>query len=165
MAQELITTIKEMDKSQLIELTNFLGANLLAGLDDEDLSGKISPELQGHKKLKEIMNLEEDVMLENIAPSESADIAREFLLFMAHDDQLAPVVEKALSEFKEEEVLIVETILSIGIAASLLIFMSTTEVEGKIFGLRIKKKAATAEQIKAILEPFSKIIPNLKRGA
>ena len=49
-------------------------------------------------------------------------------------------------------------ILAVGLVASMMLLVSTTEIELEFKGVKIKKGKATAEQIKAIAEPLFKAI-------
>ena len=60
---------------------------------------------------------------------------------------------KARDGFRSDE-LFVETILTAGFVAGMLLVLATTDIEFQVKGVKFKKHPATAEQIKAVTEPF-----------
>lgn len=161
METKLINKINDFDDSKVVGLFMIFGEQLLSGLEEEDLTKNISSELKSDKHLEQIISLDPDIMLKNLSPAESAVFARNYLLYVAKDKNLSPLLEKAIDEYKEKPVLIVETILAIGFVASMLIFASSTELEGTFKNIKFKKNSASADLVKAIMEPFVKIIDKL----
>jgi hypothetical protein len=161
MGKELINKINELNDSQAVQLFMFFGEKLLGGLEEEDLTKKIDPGLKTDNNLNQIIELDPDLALKNLSPAESSAVARKYLLYIANDENLSPLLVKAMNEFKEKPVLIVETILAIGFVASMLIFASSTEIKGKVGKTSFKKGKASPALIKALLEPFVKIIDKL----
>jgi hypothetical protein len=161
MGKELRNKINELDDSHAVKLFNFFGEQLLSGLKENDLTVKIDPELKTDKNLNKIITLDSDVMLKNLSPAESALVARNFLLYVVDDATLSPLLQKALDEFKEKHDLIVGAILAVGFAASMLIFACTTGLEAKFGNATVIKRPASPAIIKAIMEPFTKILDKI----
>ena len=55
-------------------------------------------------------------------------------------------------------------IISLGLIANLTLFMATTEFEFEIKGVKIKKKTASADQIKAIISPLTEYVKGMVSG-
>ena len=70
---------------------------------------------------------------------------------------------KMWEEYEPQE-LFVEAILAVGLVASSLLLMATTEIELEFKGIIIKKGRATPEQIKAIAEPMFNAIARIAVG-
>ena len=163
MNQELINKINRLDNSQVVKLFNFVGEKLLEGLEEENFSNKIDPELKADKDLSRLMKLDEDVIMQNISSKQSTELSRKYLQYMAKDDYLSPILVKALEVYEEKQVLMsVDPALAVGFAASMVIFASTIEIKGKAFGIKFYKKAASPNLIKAIMEPFTKLLDKIK---
>lgn len=161
MSQELVNLINNLDDSKSVNFFNFIGENILKGIQEDDISGKIADTYKADKSLLSIKLLDEEVMMHKISPKDSSEIARNYLLYMAKDKNLSLILKKALEEYQEKEVLIVETVLAVGFAASMIIFASTTEIKGKAFGMEFHKNEATPELVKAIMEPFAKLLEKI----
>jgi hypothetical protein len=161
MGKELRNKINELNDSHAVKLFNFFGEQLLSSLKENDLTVKIAPELKTDKNLNQIISIDPDVMLKNLSPAQSAEVARKFLLYVADDASLSPLLQKALDEFKAKDDLIVGAILAVGFAASMLIFACTTGLEAKFGNATVTKKPASPAIIKAIMEPFTKIVERL----
>ncbi len=161
MGKQLVNKINELNDSQAVKLFMFFGEQLLRGLEEEDLAIKIDPELKEDKYLNQIIKLDPDLEMKNLSPTESSVVARNYLLFVANDASLSPLLEKTIEEYQEEHVLIVETILAVGFVASMLMFASSTEIKGKIGNVSFHKKTVSPSLAKALMEPFAKIVERL----
>src|SRR6266511_746643 len=68
---------------------------------------------------------------ERLDPETSAKVARAVLVPLADDPQVGPTIAAALETFKDDR-LLVDVILAMGLVASVLLIVSTTEFDGKI---------------------------------
>jgi hypothetical protein len=50
-------------------------------------------------------------------------------------------------------------VLALGLAASMVLIAATTEFEGEIFGIKVKKGAASADIIKNLAALFGSVLP------
>jgi hypothetical protein len=66
---------------------------------------------------------------------------------------MAPVVARALAEFRDEK-LAVDVVIAFGLVASVLLIAATIEFEGKIGSWTFRKGRVEADTLKAITEPL-----------
>lgn len=126
---------------------------------DHMLEG-VPKEVRGLQEFAKLGELSLEQTRVSLPPGESSGVARALLDLFAQDPQLEPVLQRALDEYQDEE-LFLEIALAVGFAASMYLIAATIEFEGELFGIKFKKKAASPEQMKAALDPFVKLIPNL----
>lgn len=80
----------------------------------------------------------------------SALVARAVLLPLANDPEVGPTIAAALETFDDDRLLI-DVILALGLVASVLLIVSTTEFNGKIGPFTFHKGKAEPETIKSVL--------------
>jgi hypothetical protein len=94
----------------------------------------------------------------------SAEVARALLRRLAEDPDLAPLVEKSLDEYRDDE-LMVGAILATGVAASMVIVAATTQLEAKLGDdVVIKKKAAPLKDATALVKEFTTLLSKVLPG-
>lgn len=95
----------------------------------------------------------------SLPAAEASAVARDLLLKMAANDQLGPVLEDHLAGYRDDQ-LVVETILAVGLVATVLLVVSSTKFEykdGKVsFGFE-----ADPTNVKTILAPLNVIAKRL----
>ena len=58
--------------------------------------------------------------------------------------------------------MVADVVLALGLAASMVLVAATTEFEGKVFGIKFKKRAANGETIKHLAALFGAVLPHGK---
>ena len=105
------------------------------------------------------------IMKQNIDPEQSVELTRKVLLGFASDDNLSDFILHNWEKIEKDDSLMIETIVTLGILANLTLFMVTTELEFEFKGIKIKKKGANADQIKAVLSPLTELIKKIVPGS
>ena len=111
-----------------------------------------------------LSNLSVDKMKESIDPEQSVALTRNMLLAIAQDENLSWSVISAWEKVENDDSLMIGTIITLGLIANLTLFMATTEAEFEIKGVKIKKAAANAEQIKAVVSPLIEFVKKAALG-
>jgi hypothetical protein len=151
--------INELDDVQIVRFFENFGQQLFAGMDVslEQIKEGIPASIRAIPGFSQIENLSPDEAERLISPSESAALARNTLLILADDETLAPLVETALENYSDNE-MVVDVILAAGFVASVLLVAATTEFEGEIFGVKFKKGKADADLVRAITDSFANVL-------
>jgi hypothetical protein len=161
MTESALSIVQKMSDVQAVRFLQHFGDSLFQETSRETILGGVSPEISTLSAIRRLKALDAETRGLAVGPEESARIARAILTEMARDKNLAPVVLDAWKSYKPDE-LFVEAILASGFVAAMLLFMATTEIEGRVLGLKFKKSAATAEVVRAVTEPFFGVIHKLK---
>jgi hypothetical protein len=98
-----------------------------------------------------------------LEPSVSVATARNIAIYLANDDEFAPLIEKALDIYRDDK-LVADIILAVGLVASVLLIAATTEFAGEVAGIKFKKGKADPAIVKAITEPIAKIISTIVKS-
>ncbi len=125
----------------------------------ENNANQITPE-----EISILKDLDIDIMKQNIDPEQSVELARKLLTGFALDKDLSNLIIHNWEKIEKDDSLMIETIITLGILANLTLFMATTELEFEFKGIKIKKKGANAEQIKAVLSPLTELIKKIVPG-
>lgn len=97
----------------------------------------------------EITDLSADQSVVPIHPGVAAPLVRAILEPLAQSPELTPSLEMALDSFDDDK-LVVDVILALGLVASVLLIVSTIEFDGKIGPFRIRKGKVDPETLKLI---------------
>jgi hypothetical protein len=154
--------IEKMDDFQVVRFFEYFGQEVIEGSTaslDQIKSGvpEATRTLPGFQRLETLSEEEAERLLDL---SQSATVARGMLLVLADDECFAPVIEAALASYSDSE-MVAEVVLAVGFAVSLVLMAATSELKGSVFGITLKKRAATPEMIKAITEPFTSMVGGL----
>jgi hypothetical protein len=80
----------------------------------------------------------------------AADVARAVLLPMADDSELGPTIDAALETY-DDSLMMVDVILALGLVASVLLIVATTEFDGNLGPVKFHKGKADPETVKAVI--------------
>ncbi len=161
---EASARIAAMNDRQLVRYFEAFSQHLLAGMTtsfDEVRSG-ITSETRALPGWDQIDNLTAEQASETLSVGQAAESARSILLQMATNESFGPVLESHLAGYRDDE-LVVETILAVGLVATVLLIVSSTRFEyrdGKgsfIFNPNPKN-------VETILAPFSEALKRLPGG-
>lgn len=106
-----------------------------------------------------------DVLKQNIDPEQSVALTRKVLKGLALDRDLSGLIMDSWERVKKDDSLVVETIITLGLIANLTLLMATTELKFEIRGIKVNKKGASAEQIKAVLSPLIELVKKITPGS
>jgi hypothetical protein len=157
MSEKAMEIVNNMSDVEVVRFLEHFGKQLFEGTTPEVVMNSVTPELKDLAELKKIDALDGETRKRRLEPTDSARIARVTLEQMAQDDGLSDALVKSWEEYDPQE-LFVEMILAVGLVASMILLVSTTEIELEFKGVKIKKGKATADQIKAIAEPLFKAV-------
>src|SRR5262249_34914942 len=91
-------------------------------------------------------------------PAVAAPVARRLLTTLAEDAAFAPALESFLVTYRDDA-LVAEALLPMGLVASVLMMVASTSFKATFGNVTIEKHTIDAASIKAILEPFAKVLP------
>jgi len=116
-----------------------------------------------------LTDLDGETMRAELSPAESVRLGRLVLEQYARDPALSPLVRKACERVAGSDDLFVSVILAVGLVANLALLVATTEVEAQTADdgtvkWKITKKQASADVIKAIVEPIAKAAKSVVAG-
>ena len=157
MSEKAMEIVSNMSDVEVVRFLEHFGKQLFEGITPEAVMNGVTPEFKNMAVLRKIDTLDVETRKKRLEPEDSSRIARLTLEHMAQDYGLADALVKSWEEYDPQE-LFVEAILAVGLVASMMLLVSTTEIELEFKGVKIKKGKATTEQIKAIAEPLFKAI-------
>ena len=163
MSEKAIEIVSNMSDVEVVRFLEHFGKQLFEGTTPDAIMNGVSPELKDLAEFSELDNLDGETRRNRLEPEDSVQIARITLQQVAQDDGLSEALVKSWEEYDPQE-LFVELILAVGLVASMMLLVSTTEIEIEFKGVKIKKGKATAEQIKAIAEPLFSAIGKITGG-
>jgi hypothetical protein len=105
-------------------------------------------------------HLSPDAAEHPLEPSVSVATARHMVMHLADDDAFGPLLEKTLDTYQDDK-LVADIILAVGLVAAVLLIAATTEFEGEVAGIKFKKGKTDATMVKAITEPFAKVLSTI----
>ncbi len=145
-----IDIVDHLSDVQAVSLIKHIGRNLTGKENME----KVRIVEFGDADLESLKTLTLEMKKENLDSESSKASARLILRAMAESPELSPVVIDSWEEIKNDDKLVVETIIALGLIANLTILLSTTKVKLKYKGLEIDKGEASVPLIRAILNPI-----------
>jgi hypothetical protein len=156
---DLQTRINALDDFQVVRFFEHFGEQLFDGMEVplERVKEGIPEAVRDIPGFAQIENLPPDQAERLIAPAVAAALARNTLLLLEDDATLAPLIERSLDSYRDDA-MVADIILAVGFVASMILIAATTEVEGTIMGMKFKKGRASAALVKAIVEPFVKVV-------
>lgn len=163
MSEKAIEIVKNMNDVEVVRFLEHFGKQLFEGTTPDAVRNGVSPELKALAEFRELDHLDVETRGKRLEPEDSVRIARIILQQVAQDDGLSEALVKSWEEYDPQE-LFVESILAVGLVASMILLVSTTEIDIEFKGIKIKKGKATAEQIKAISEPLFSAIGKITGG-
>lgn len=162
MNDKLVERIREMDDFRLLRFFDNFGRGVVTSLDlnRDQLLEYVEPIAQADPDVARVLALQVPADKAQ-APLDKADaviVARSTLEAMASNPGLAPGLETALAEFKDDEMPAM-TILALGFAVSMIIMAATTKLnfsvkDGK-WEINGGKEVAPPEMIKEIVRPLA----------
>jgi hypothetical protein len=154
--------LQALDDFQMVRFFAYFSQQLIAGasVSLEQIVSGIPNATRALEGFAHIENLAPDEAGRPLEPSVSVATARNIVMHLANDDEFAPLIEKALDIYRDDK-LVADIILAVGLVASVLLIAATTEFEGEVAGIKFKKGKADAAMVKAITEPFAKVLSTI----
>ena len=159
---ELTKRIDDLKDGQPVAVLNFFCNRLFSGVtvEEEQIREGVPIEISELDSFHRLMDHFDRERSVELPPTDSSSVAKETLKACAKSESLSPVLEKALEEYSDH-LFGAEAILSIGAAVMLILAVSSTEIEGTLWGMKISKSQTSAEQIRAVVEPVCEMISNI----
>lgn len=154
--------LQAMDDFQIVRFFEAFGQELIAGtgVSLDELTARIPAPTRAVAGVSQLEQLTPEQAETVLDPATSAAMARRILLALADDETFAPLLEQALATYRDEE-LVADVVLAVGMVASVLLMTAATEVEGKIAGVKFKKRKVDPELVKAVVEPFANALARI----
>lgn len=155
--------IASMDDFQVVRFFQYWSMSLCNGAEIEfqDIVDGIPPVLREQAGISSALALDPDAAMESLPFADAVRVARETLGQLARSAEMAPSIRSALDSMQDDK-LVVDVILSIGLVATVLLIVSTVEFKGKIGSFRVEKKkvdpellASLGEFLGGLLAPFA----------
>lgn len=146
--QSIASRLAALNDAQIADFFAHWGTALVDGArtDLETMRAAVPAEVRGEPGFERVS----DVMLEgDVDPSTAAQVARTVLMPLSDDPEMSPTIATALDTFDDDKQM-VGTILALGLVASVMLIISTTEFDGRIGGVTFHKGKADPETIKAV---------------
>lgn len=149
----VLERIVSMDDFQVVRFFQYWSSNLCDGAitEYETIVDGIPAEIGGSAEFVAIRNLSPEQSVAPLRPADSVRLARALLERLAQTPELAPSIQTAL-DFFDDDKLVVDVILALGLVASVLLIVSTVEFEGKIGPVSFHKGKVDPETLKAVTE-------------
>ena len=158
-----MATVKErlagMDDFQVVRFFEAFAQRLLTSSDTpfEAVQAGIPRSTRATSEWRALEALTPDQAERLVPPKEAAATARRILTHLADDPTFAPALDEFLASYRDDA-LVAEVILAVGLVASVLMMVASTAFKAKFGNVEIEKHTLDAETVKAILEPFGKLL-------
>jgi hypothetical protein len=151
--------LQSMDDFQIVRFFQFFANSLCdsADMDSAALLARVPKEVRSAPDFAGVVQLDDTQAERTLNPAEAAQAARAVLVPLARDAATAPIVEKALTDFRDEK-LAVDVVVAFGLVASVLLIAATVEFEGKIGSWTFRKGKVDPDTLKAIAEPLVSLL-------
>lgn len=153
-AEQIVDGLNDV---QVVAMVKRIGANLAGALPRERLTA--APEVANDVAV--LTGADPRTMLD---PVVSVQASRRLLEALAADPGTAALILQAWAEVEQDDSLFIETIVALGLIANLTLFLATSDIKVKVKGIEIKKSRASADVIRAVLEPIFKVLPQAPGG-
>lgn len=160
--QKALEIIQHLDDVQSVKMLKQIYKDIFKAVPVEEVK-RITGN-NNNEAVSLLNNLSDDMIKKNFDPEQSVDLTKKMLLAFAKDENLSWLVINAWEKVENDDSLMIEVIITLGLIANLTLFMATTELEFEIKGVKIKKGIANAEQIKAVLSPLTDFVKGIALG-
>lgn len=156
---DAVARLQSMDDFQIVRFFQFFAQSLCDGAQagSDALLAAVPAEIRSRPDFAAVVQVDEQQAETLLNPAEAARAARAVLLPLARDHATAPIVSRALADFRDEK-LAVDVVIAFGLVASVLLIAATIEFEGKIGSWTFKKGKVEPETLKAITEPLTSLL-------
>jgi len=160
----LLVRLHEMDDFQLVRFFQHWANNLCEGAitDIETIVGGVPAELRETTEFSKVTDLSPEQANVPIQVGEAALVARAILEPLALMPEVSPSLEAALGSFDDDK-LVVDVIIALGLVASVLLIVSTIEFDGRIGPVRFRKGKADPETLKIIIGSVYGLVAPLRK--
>ena len=154
MTTEARRIVDGLTDTEAVRFFQHFGNELFAGTPQEVIVANVSEAATSVAGARELLAMDASHRKQKLSTADSVKVARTFLRAIADDDGLAPALVHAWENYDEDRQF-VDIILAAGFVAAMLMFMSTTEVEGRVGKWKFVKRSATPELVRTILDPIA----------
>ena len=158
--QKALKIIQNLDDVQSVKMLKQIYKDIFKAVPFEEMKRSAGD----NDSVSLLSKLDTDMMQQNFDPEQSVDLTKKMLLVFAQDENLSGLVINAWEKIENDDSLMIEAIITLGLIANLTLFMATTELEFEIMGVKIKKGTASAEQIKAFISPLTEFVKKIAPG-
>lgn len=155
--QKVFEIIENLDDVQSVKILKQIYKDIFKAIPFDEVKRSAG----NNQSVSLLCNLDTDMMRQNFEPEQSLDFTKKMLLAFAGDENLSWLVINAWEKVENDDSLMIETIITLGLIANLTLFMATTELEFEIKGVKIKKEKASPEQIKAVISPITEFVKRI----
>ena len=156
MISNLVEQLQTLDDFHAVKFVQHFSQMLLDGFEDDPevlLSG-IPDSLRTIPEYTTVENIALGEAEAQLTDVESIALSKTFLDILVQDPAIFPLLEKAWDTYTAKEAGASKTVLSGALAASMVLFVATSEAKFSIGDATFEKKAASPELVKAITEPI-----------
>lgn len=148
MNSDLLRRLRQLDDYQVLRFLQHFGHELVAGMkvSGDEVRAGVPAEIRGTPGFKTIADLPPNRKSRALKHREAVACARAILELYAQDAALAPALEKALDEYRDDA-LVADVILAAGFAVSMVIIAATTSFEAVFKNITVKKGEASADLV------------------
>jgi len=159
--QKPLEIIQNLDNVQSVIMLKQIYQDIFKAIPYEEVKRSVGD----NEAIFLLSKLDSNMMKQKFDSEQSLDLTKKMLMGFAQDENLSWLVINAWEKIENDDSMMIDVIISLGLIANLTLFMATTEMEFEIKGVKIKKKAASAEQIKALMEPLTEFLKKIVPGA
>ena len=162
-----MATVKErlagMDDFQVVRFFEAFAQHLLTNSDTpfDAVRRGIPGSTRALSEWRALEALTPDQAERLVAPQDAAAMARRILIHLADDPTFASALDEFLASYRDDA-LVADVILAVGLVASVLMMVASTAFKAKFGNVEIEKHTLDVDTIKAILEPFGKLLAPAK---
>lgn len=149
--QDATQIVAALDDVQVIAMAKRINADIVAAVPRDQLVAV--PEAARQAAILEGLNART-----TLDPARAVEASRRLLAALAADPGTAPLVTRAWAVIEEDDSLMIETIIALGLIANLTLFMATSRLKLNIGSLEVVKETATPELVKAVIDPVVELI-------
>lgn len=145
--------IKNLNDNQAVMLLNNIHNRIFNAVDFDDLEKNIKDNDVG----KILLELSDEQLNVDFDANISVDLTREFLTSIVKDENFSELIKAAWEEVKNDDAMMVGTIIAVGLMVNLTLFMVSSKFEIDINGMKFSKDKVDTEAVKAIMGAIGKI--------
>jgi hypothetical protein len=158
--------VRAMDEFQVVRCFEAFSQQLIAGSRTplDTMKKGVPASIRSLTEWQRVENLTPKQAEQALEPTQAAETARNILMKLADDPTFSPLLDRFLTSYRDDE-LVADIIMAVGLVASMILMIASTEAEGEIAGVKFKKHKVDPAMIKALFEPFAKsLVGQIKKS-
>jgi hypothetical protein len=151
--------VRAMDEFQVVRCFEAFSQQVLAGARTplDAIKEGVPASIRSLAEWQRVESLTPKQAEQVLEPRQAAETARNILMNLADDPTFGPLMDRFLASYRDDE-LVADVVLAVGLAASMILLMASTEVEGEIAGVKFRKRKVDPAMVKALFQPFAKTL-------